>query len=90
MPGLLMQARREHGVDLRRAYLVGDFPTDVEAAHAAGCTAILVRTGRGDEALRTVSPELRQRCPIARDLSEAVGIIEELEGHRHSLESGQD
>ena len=85
-----MQAQREHGVALRRAYLVGDFTTDVEAARAAGCTAILVRTGRGNEALRTVSPKLRQRYPIARDLSEAVRIIEELEGHRHNLEFGQD
>ena len=33
-----------------RIYVIGDTPRDVEAAHAAGCTAIAVATGHYDEA----------------------------------------
>jgi D-glycero-D-manno-heptose 1,7-bisphosphate phosphatase len=41
-PGLLEQAAREWGVELAGSFLVGDRWRDIEAAHAAGCTAILV------------------------------------------------
>jgi histidinol-phosphate phosphatase family protein len=41
-PGLLFRARDELGVDLSRAVMVGDQPTDVEAARAADCAAMLV------------------------------------------------
>ena len=33
-----------------RIHVIGDTPLDVEAAHAAGCTAIAVATGHYDEA----------------------------------------
>ena len=33
-----------------RIYVIGDTPLDVEAAHAAGCTAIAVATGHYDAA----------------------------------------
>jgi D-glycero-D-manno-heptose 1,7-bisphosphate phosphatase len=42
-PGLILQAARELGIDLKRSYLVGDRPKDAEAATAAGCGAILFR-----------------------------------------------
>ena len=41
-PGLLFMARDQAGVALDDAVLVGDMPSDVEAARAAGCCAILV------------------------------------------------
>ena len=41
-PGLLLRAAREHGIDLPRAYFVGDQAGDMEAAAAAGCTGVLV------------------------------------------------
>jgi D-glycero-D-manno-heptose 1,7-bisphosphate phosphatase len=41
-PGLLWRARDELAVDLERAILVGDQPSDIEAARAAGCRAILI------------------------------------------------
>ncbi|MGC9530456.1 MAG: D-glycero-alpha-D-manno-heptose-1,7-bisphosphate 7-phosphatase [Candidatus Bipolaricaulaceae bacterium] len=47
--GLLHRAARELNIDLVHSYLVGDTTTDVEAAHRAGCFAILVRTGFGGE-----------------------------------------
>jgi histidinol-phosphate phosphatase family protein len=47
-PGLLFRARDELGIDLSRAVLVGDQLTDVDAARAAGCRAILIRSRAGD------------------------------------------
>lgn len=52
-PGLLFKAARELALDLARSYMVGDATTDVEAAHRAGCFAILVKTGFGGEDSRS-------------------------------------
>jgi D-glycero-D-manno-heptose 1,7-bisphosphate phosphatase len=46
-PGMLQQAAREHQLDLRHSWLVGDAVTDLQAAQAAGVRGIMVRTGRG-------------------------------------------
>jgi D-glycero-D-manno-heptose 1,7-bisphosphate phosphatase len=45
--GLFERAAAEHGLTLGRAYYIGDALSDVQAGQAAGCTTILVRTGRG-------------------------------------------
>ena len=52
-PGLLLQAARDHGIDLDRSFMVGDKLADIEAGQAAGCRSLLVRTGYGarDEAM---------------------------------------
>jgi D-glycero-D-manno-heptose 1,7-bisphosphate phosphatase len=44
-PGMVLQAAREHHLDLARSFFVGDKETDVECAHNAGVRAIRVRTG---------------------------------------------
>ena len=36
-PGMLLQAAREHGIDLSRSWMIGDSPGDVAAGRAAGC-----------------------------------------------------
>lgn len=41
-PGLIWRARDELGMDLASTVLVGDQPSDLEAAVAAGCDSILV------------------------------------------------
>ncbi|MBK8047610.1 MAG: D-glycero-beta-D-manno-heptose 1,7-bisphosphate 7-phosphatase [Anaerolineales bacterium] len=45
-PGLLLQAAAAFGLDLRRCLFIGDTMTDFQAAQAAGCPCVLVRTGR--------------------------------------------
>ena len=47
-PGMLEEAAREHGLDLRRSFVVGDRYGDIELARRAGARAILVRTGYGE------------------------------------------
>jgi D-glycero-D-manno-heptose 1,7-bisphosphate phosphatase len=46
-PGMLEQAAAEHGIDLARSAIVGDKAIDLEAGRAAGCAAVLVRSGHG-------------------------------------------
>jgi D-glycero-D-manno-heptose 1,7-bisphosphate phosphatase len=44
-PGMLLEAAREHGLDLSLCWAVGDSPRDIAAAQQAGCHTILVLTG---------------------------------------------
>ena len=47
-PGMLLEASRDHGLDLARSYMVGDTWTDVECGRRAGVAAtVLVLTGKG-------------------------------------------
>jgi D-glycero-D-manno-heptose 1,7-bisphosphate phosphatase len=69
-PGLLLRARDEFGFDLSRAVLVGDQMSDLDAARAAGCAAILVDPD-GDK----VSPLRPHGYVVASSLREAVDII---------------
>lgn len=45
-PGLMYQARDDHGVDLGNCYVVGDHESDIAIAAAVGCPSILVLSGR--------------------------------------------
>lgn len=46
-PGMLERAAAELGLDLAGSVIVGDKATDLEAGRAAGCAAVLVRSGYG-------------------------------------------
>lgn len=48
-PGLLLQAAREHRVDLARSWLIGDILDDVEAGNRAGCRTVLLDVGNETE-----------------------------------------
>jgi D-glycero-D-manno-heptose 1,7-bisphosphate phosphatase len=50
-PGLLLKAAACYGLDLARCIFVGDSITDLQAAAAAGCPCLLVRTGRQGQVL---------------------------------------
>jgi D,D-heptose 1,7-bisphosphate phosphatase len=49
MPGLLLKAAHEHGIDLRASWMVGDVLHDVEAGNRAGCRTILLDNGNETE-----------------------------------------
>jgi D-glycero-D-manno-heptose 1,7-bisphosphate phosphatase len=49
MPGLLLKAAHEHGIDLRASWMVGDILHDVEAGNRAGCRTILIDNGNETE-----------------------------------------
>jgi len=70
-PGLLQQAAAQHGLDLARCVFIGDAITDFQAAQAAGCQSILVRSGRQGEQLPTMLGE-HSTVPLVADLAAAV------------------
>ncbi len=75
-PGLLLQAAQRFDLDLGRCLFIGDSVTDLQAAQAAGCPCILVRTGRQGERL----PELVAALPVGESNpgSDAVLIVDDL------------
>jgi D-sedoheptulose 7-phosphate isomerase len=81
-PGLLHQAAREWGIDLRQSYTVGDGVVDVLAGRKAGTRTVFLSPRRG-----YVHSELDRQNAwpdwIAGNLSEAVELIQIAEnGHR--------
>jgi D-glycero-D-manno-heptose 1,7-bisphosphate phosphatase len=83
LPGMLLRAAKELGIDLSRSYMVGDGIVDVGAGHAAGVTTLLVLTGYGRGHLEhrrhrwSVEPD-----HVAEDLEAAVEWILSREGRR--------
>lgn len=49
MPGLLLKAAHEHGIDLRASWMIGHILHDVEAGNRAGCRTILLDNGHETE-----------------------------------------
>jgi len=77
-PGLLLQAAREHGVDLNCSYMVGDRITDIIAGKKAGCWTILIESGRHlDPPIESPDPIDPSYQPdfVCADLRQAVRRI---------------
>jgi len=51
MPGMLLRAMEEHGIDPSKSFLIGDMPTDIQAATAAGVRSVLFEGGNVYETL---------------------------------------
>jgi D-glycero-D-manno-heptose 1,7-bisphosphate phosphatase len=69
-PGMLLDAAKEHDIDLSQSWMVGDADRDVEAGHRAGVRTVLVE--------HPGSAHRRKGAPsnaVVRNLSAAVGII---------------
>ncbi len=74
LPGMLLQAASELGIDLASSWMIGDKSADVEAGLAAGCRAMLVKTGYGAGEAGYLPPGIR----VVDDLLAAArAIIEE-------------
>ncbi len=70
-PGLLIQAAREHGIDLEHAWMIGDRASDIEAGRNAGCRTVLVGPLVEDESyVKTSKPDR-----VAHDLYDAIALI---------------
>ena len=74
--GMIIQAAKDHQIDLSGSYAIGDKKSDIIAGKNAGCTSILVLTGvaGNDESKATSLPDY-----VARDLLEAATIIKDAE-----------
>jgi D-glycero-D-manno-heptose 1,7-bisphosphate phosphatase len=87
--GLIEQACRSFEIDLRRSFVIGDMCTDIELAHRAGLTGILVKTGYGlGEIEYTLPQKSAKPAHIAEDLLDGVRwILDPRDGDRSSLKT---
>ena len=73
--GMLVAAAWEYDLDLKNSFMVGDKATDVDMAHNAGLTGILVTTGYGTRVVEGKYQHQTKPDYIAPDLSQAVNWI---------------
>jgi rfaE bifunctional protein kinase chain/domain len=71
-PGLILQAARDHDVDLDRSWFIGDILHDVEAGRRAGCRTILLDNGHETE---WQTGPYRTPHHVAPDLAAAARIV---------------
>lgn len=70
--GLVLQAAREHYIDLPSSWMIGDILNDIEAGRRAGCKTIMIDNGNETEWILS-----RERLPhhLCASLHEAAVII---------------
>lgn len=72
-PGMLKRGEAELDTDLGRSFLIGDSVVDMQAAHAVGASAVLVRTGYG----KTAQEECRKKnIPVAHVAASIVDGVD--------------
>ncbi len=75
-PGLIYMAQKAYKLDISSAVMVGDSSKDIECAVNAGCgLTVLVRTGNGNKAEKTLKEKNIRPDFIANDLYHAVNWI---------------
>ena len=74
-PGMLLQAAREHNVDLSRSFVIGDKSSDMNLATNAGAKGVLVLTGYGRETSEDGDHWPCNRELVADNLLEAIRLI---------------
>lgn len=70
--GMILQAAREHEVDLSLSWMIGDILNDVEAGNTAGCKTVLINNGNETE---WVLNENRKASLIVSNINEAASSI---------------
>lgn len=88
-PGLIFQAGQKYPIDIKTAAMVGDSAKDIECARSAGCKfAVLVQTGNGITAEKTLKTKQISPDYVARDLLDAVEwIISKHDDRQHLFPS---
>ena len=76
-PKMLLQAAKEHNLDLENSIVIGDKLSDVRAGKNAGCFAIYLNT-RDDRLSLAAAQDEADYC--ATELAEAVAWVERLLG----------
>ncbi len=66
-PGLILQAAKEHSIDLKKSWMIGDKDSDVQCAKNAGVRAILAQSEKYPQTIKSVD--------VALDLKDALKYI---------------
>jgi len=79
-PGMLLQAAREHHLDLPDCWIVGDSPSDIEAGFGAGCrTAQIIHTEASETHGRCAEIKADSLRAVATRILEADRKVQSLE-----------
>ena len=73
--GMILEARKEHSIDLNSSFFIGDTFTDMQTAQNAGLKKILVLTGYGSRDLQKCLDENLKVDFIANDFLDAAKYI---------------
>jgi len=73
--GMIMQAQKEHNIELKGSYMIGDSYSDMQTGINAGLINILVETGYGKTAQRKCLDEKVKIDFIASNLFDAIQYI---------------
>jgi D-glycero-D-manno-heptose 1,7-bisphosphate phosphatase len=76
LPGLLLEAQRQHNLDLSRSFFVGDRWRDIDAGHSAGCKTVLIDYGYRER------PPAQPPEATVRSLREAADWIMQVSSKR--------
>lgn len=72
LPGMVLNAAKEHSIDLQKSWMIGDILNDIEAGNRAGCKTILIDNGNETE---WTKGEFRTPDYTVKDLIKAAQII---------------
>ena len=80
-PGMILKASKEHNVDLKHSWIIGDQESDVTAGKKAGCKTILI--GRDAKDLNEATKMINESCsPVLnrkiRDKYNIMELVQEL------------
>src|SRR5437899_11827740 len=67
-PGMIVEATRQHQIDLTRSFLIGDKEIDVECGRNAGVRTIRVKTGPEREMAGSMADWITKDVPAAADI----------------------
>jgi D-glycero-D-manno-heptose 1,7-bisphosphate phosphatase len=74
-PGMVRQAAERLGIDPSRSFVVGDKLADLGLAEQVGARGILVRTGNGEEVVRSHGGRVPGAACVAADLMAATAWV---------------
>ncbi len=78
-PGMIEEAVRDFGIDLKKSFVIGDKASDIEAGHRVGCKTIFLA---GNNTLDCEGEITVKSDYVAPDLYEAVKWLMELSHQR--------
>lgn len=73
-PNLLQTAAQKYSISLTDSFFLGDAPSDIEAAIAAGCQPLLVLTGRGQETFSQID-QYKVTIPVFDQVKDTVNLL---------------
>ncbi len=67
-PGMILQAKRDHQIDLARSFFIGDKEIDVECGRNAGVRTIRVQTGLDRDVSASAADWIAKDFPAAAEI----------------------